>query len=180
MNKINIKQHARRTSSALAIIGALTVGALFAVPKAQADYGQGAVYQIALSASNSIPGVGGGGIWLWIALYNDPNHPGDYTGSDCVHGLGVPPHAFPDNGDVTSWEYSSGTIYDCNNNVVYSGPTIVIHGVILNGFEGYETTITIPDVYGHYTGNLATFLTLPLPPDLACAGRSMSQLQVAP
>jgi hypothetical protein len=188
MNKTNIKQHVRRTFSALAIIGLLAVGALFAVPKAQAGYGRGALYQIELSASNSItppmlPRAGGGGIWLWIALYDDPNHPGDYSGSDCVHGL--PPDnpdygAAADNGDVTSWETSSGTIYDCNNNVVYSGPTIVIHGVVLNGFPApYETTITVPRPYGHYTGNLGTFLTLPLPLELSCAGRSMSVLEVA-
>jgi len=37
MNKPNIKQHLRRAFFALAIVCALTAGALFALPKAQAD-----------------------------------------------------------------------------------------------------------------------------------------------
>ena len=81
MNKTDIKQHARRTFSALAIIGVLTVGVLFAVPKAQADYGQGAVYQIELVAQTQA----GGGAWLWIARY--PDGTGDYEGSDCAGGV---------------------------------------------------------------------------------------------
>jgi len=37
MNKTNIKQRLRRTFSALAIVGAMTVGAVLTLPRAQAD-----------------------------------------------------------------------------------------------------------------------------------------------
>lgn len=121
-------------------------------------YEPGAIYQIELSAN--IPGVQGGGLWLWIGL--NPNGEGDYAGSDCGHGgLG----AASDKGDVT-WHYAG-----LNNE------WIVIDGVILNGLDGFQTTITVPSKYGHYTGTLGTYITLPnfIPPFLG-----FSQLQVAP
>ena len=107
MNQTNIEKHARRKFSALAIIGVLMVGALFAVPKAQADYGQGAVYQIELVAQ----GPGGGGAWLWIALNGDGT--GDYAGSDCAGGLNRGIHgegAARDSGDITNWYTQPCTI----------------------------------------------------------------------
>ena len=121
-------------------------------------YEPGAIYQIELSAN--IPSRQGGGLWLWIDL--DQNGQGDYSGSDCGHGG---EGAASDKGDVT-WHYA-GT----NNE------WIVIEGVILNGLGGFTTTITVPSKYGHYTGTLGTYLTLPgfIPPFLG-----FSQLQVAP
>jgi hypothetical protein len=129
-------------------------------PSAQREggYGPGAVYEIELSAN--VSGKQGGGVWLWIALY--PNGEGDYAGSDCGHGG---EGAASDKGDVT-WRYS-GT----NNQWV------VINGVMLNGLGGFPTTITVPSKYGHYTGTIGTYLTLPnfIPPFVG-----NSQLQVAP
>lgn len=161
MNKLNI--------SVLAVVAGLAAGALFAVPQAQADYGQGAVYQIELSLDDNVTEHGqGGGIWLWIALY--PDRTGDYAGSDCisqggrygVHG------AYPDQGDVT-WTYAN------------NGSSVVISGVLIEGWAalGFDphTTITVPSLYGHYTGTLGTFLTLIPPID---PNDGMSQLQVAP
>ena len=163
MNKPNTNNSALRGLIGLWAVAALAcVSLLTTAGVASADYGQGAVYQIALSANLS--GPNGGGVWLWIALYpTDPNNPtygtGDYTGSDCGHGFG----SVRDMGDVT-WQ---------------AGPnnTIVISGVVLNGLGGFPTTITVPAAYGHYSGTGGAFLTLPpfLPPD---AGTS--QLQVAP
>jgi hypothetical protein len=53
----------------------------------------------------------------------------------------------------------------------------VITGIVLNGLEGFPTTVTVPAELGHYTGKLETFLTLP-PFIPSSVGRS--QLQVAP
>lgn len=121
-------------------------------------YEGGAIYQIELSAN--IPSPQGGGLWLWIALY--PNGQGDYSGSDCGHGG---EGAASDKGDAT-WHYSG-----VNNEWV------VIEGVTLNGLGGFPTTITVPSEYGHYTGTIGTYLTLPsfIPPFLG-----FTQLQVAP
>ncbi len=121
---------------------------------ALADYGRGAQYQVELSAN--VGGPQGGGAWLWIQL--NANGTGDYTGSDCGHGLG----AVADAGDVT-WSSTDGSL--------------TIHGVVLNGLNGYHTTITVPSAYGHYSGAIDTFLTLP---PFIPSGIGNSQLQVAP
>jgi hypothetical protein len=115
------------------------------------------VYQVELSAN--IPGVQGGGVWLWIGL--NPNGTGDYSGSDCGHGGAG---ATSDKGDVT-WQYSQDR------------QSVVISGVVLNGLDGFPTTITVPSTYGHYTGTIGSYLTLPgfIPPFIGTA-----QLQVAP
>ena len=115
------------------------------------------IYQVELSAN--IAGVQGGGIWLWIGL--NPDGTGDYSGSDCGHGLG----AVHDKGDVT-WHLSG------QNN-----QWLVINGLVLAGLDGYVTTITVPSAYGHYTGTIGSYLTLPgfIPPSAGTA-----QLQVAP
>jgi hypothetical protein len=174
MNKQNIKQSRDRVFSVLAVVGALTVGGLFTLPKAQADrpYGAGALYQIeyvsGTNGSSSLPvgsrggGPQGGGTWLWFALY--PDGTADYAGSDC--GAGVA--ALSDKGDAT-WAYSGGSI--------------VISNVVLNGLKQISnelgcpdtcvppapgqpdqvyfcytsTTITVPAAYGHYTGKVFTF-----------------------
>jgi hypothetical protein len=134
---------------------AAAAAAVFAA-SASASYGTGAVYQIELSAN--IPGTQGGGVWLWITLNN--NGGGDYSGSDCGHGGAG---AVSDKGDITSWSDSGGLL--------------TINGVALNGLGGFPTTVTVPDAYGHYTGTIGSFLTLPgfIPPFLG-----FSQLQVAP
>lgn len=121
---------------------------------ALADYGKGAQYQVELSAN--IGGPQGGGVWLWIQLNADGT--GDYTGSDCGHGLG----AFADAGDV-NWSSNNGWI--------------TITGVVLKGLDGYQTTITVPSAYGHDSGTDETFLTLP---SFIPSGIGNSQVQVAP
>jgi hypothetical protein len=121
-------------------------------------YEPGSIFQIELSAN--IAGKQGGGVWLWIGLHTDGK--GDYSGADCGHGGAG---ALNDKGDAT-WHYSG-----LNND------SVVINGVILNGLEGFPTTITVPSRFGHYTGTIGTFLTLPdfIPPFIG-----FSQLQVAP
>lgn len=133
---------------------ATAAGGLMSAP-AFADYGNGAQYQIELSAN--ISGKTGGGVWLWIML--NSNGTGDYTGSDCGHGGAG---AASDKGDVT-WTSSGGSV--------------VISGVTLNGLGGASSTVTVPAAYGHYTGTAGSFLTLPgfIPPFVG-----NSQLQVAP
>ena len=121
-------------------------------------YGGGAIYQIELSAN--IPSPQGGGVWLWIGLHADGS--ADYSGSDCGHGG---EGAASDKGDAT-WHYT-GT----NNS------SIVINGVTLVGLGGFPTTVTVPSQYGHYTGTLGTYLTLP---NFIPGFLGFSQLQVAP
>jgi hypothetical protein len=136
--------------------GALAAGGVIAAAgPAAADYGNGAVRQIELSAN--IPSPQGGGAWLWIEL--NANGTGDYNGADCGHG-GV--GATSDKGDVW-WELDGGTI--------------VIHNVILNGLGGFDATVTVPWKTGHYTGTIGSFITLPgfIPPFVGT-----SQLEVAP
>lgn len=123
-------------------------------PVAAGGYGPGAVYQVELTAN--VRGPQGGGVWLWVALY--PGGTGDYNGSDCGHGLG----AVSDKGDVT-WT----TV----------GNQVRISGVVLNGLEGFVTTIIIPKSYGHYTGTIGSYLTLP---PFIPSFVGFSQLQVAP
>ena len=148
---------------------------------ASADYHGSAVYQIELVAGDngtSWAPVGqrgsassGGGIWLWFALY--PDGTADYSGSDCleqggrfgIHG------AYPDRGDVT-WTYS-----DDGNSVVISGVYLV--GISIGLGTDVYVTITVPRLYGHYTGTIGTFLTFPddLGPD---PNEGTSVVEVAP
>jgi hypothetical protein len=144
-----------RIAAAGAVTALAVGGTLAAVSPAWADYGQGGVYQIELSDNISSPQ--GGGVWLWIEL--NQNGTGDYQGSDCGHGG---QGAASDTGDVT-WSVSSGRV--------------VISGVVLNGLGGFPATVTVPAAYGHYTGTVGSFITLPpfIPPGIGNA-----QLQVAP
>jgi hypothetical protein len=121
-------------------------------------YDAGSIYQVELSAN--ISGPQGGGLWLWIGLH--PDGTGDYSGADCGHGG---EGAAGDKGDAT-WHYTG-----LNNE------SIEIDGVVLVGLGGFVTTITVPSTYGHYTGTIGSFLTLPgfIPPFIG-----NSQLQVAP
>jgi hypothetical protein len=155
---MNIPRLSIRYRLAAAAAAATLAGggaALATASPAAADYGQGAVYQIELSANAK--GPDGGGVWLWFGLNRD--HTGDYQGSDCGHG-GV--GAAHDGGDVT-WSVE--------------GNQVVISGVVLNGLDGFHATVTVPAAYGHYTGTLGSFITLPpfIPADIG-----FSQLQVAP
>ena len=194
MNNPKTSQHLRRKISALAVITGLSVGVLFVSPKAHADYGHGGVYQIELSGGdlNSEHGAGGG-YWLWFALY--PDGTGDYAGSDCIlagrFGL---QGSYGDRGDVT-WTDSGGSI--------------VISNVVFNGFRAISnllggcpvqcdptqlyacppytgTTVTVPAAYGHYTGTVGTFITVPqmlvncVETDAFDPNGGSSQLQVAP
>jgi len=149
--------------SALALTSGLAVVATPAV--AFADYGSSAIYQIELSANLNGQSAktlgGGGGAWLWIELSSD--HTGDYTGSDCGHGFGGA-GAAADSGSVT-WSDSGGWL--------------TINGVVLNGLDSFPTTITVPDTYGHYSGTVGAYLTLPFPPFITQTMGS-SQLTVAP
>jgi len=142
-----------RTFLVACLVAAAAAGATSAT--ALADYGSGAQYQIELSAN--ISGKSGGGVWLWISLNRDGT--GDYSGADCGHGGAG---AASDKGDVT-WTVSGGSV--------------VIVGVVLNGLGGFPTVVTVPTAYGHYTGTVGTFLTVP---SFIPSFVGTSQLQVAP
>jgi hypothetical protein len=123
---------------------AAAAGIVAADSPAWADYGRGAAYQVELSAN--VGGRQGGGVWLWIELNRDGT--GDYQGSDCGHGGQGAAH---DSGDVT-WRIASSQV--------------VIDDVVLNGLGGFAATVTVPAAYGHYTGTVGSYITLPpfIPP----------------
>jgi len=181
MNKPNVNKKPLRGLASVCAIAALA-GALLATTAgvASAGYGPGALYQIELVAGDNgaslqlppgqggIKGPQGGGIWLWIALY--PDFTADYSGTDCIDGGGTfgLHGAYPDAGDAT-WHYSGGSI--------------VIPGILLKGLSvalgtPFYTTITVPAVYGHYTGTLGTFMTFSVPGILDPDG-GLSLVQVA-
>jgi hypothetical protein len=159
MPRISIKSRLVAAAAAATLVGGAAVAA--AAGPASADYGKGAVYQVELSANAS--GPQGGGVWLWFGLNSDGT--GDYKGSDCGHGGAGAAH---DGGDVT-WSIV--------------GKQVVISGVVLNGLPspngtpGFPATVTVPAAYGHYTGTLGSFITLP---PFIPANIGTSQLQVAP
>ncbi|MEA5453828.1 hypothetical protein SPF06_03750 [Sinomonas sp. JGH33] len=134
---------------------ALAAAAFGTAGPASADYGNTAIYQIALS--DNVSGPQGGGVWLWYELSSDGT--GDYQGADCGHGFG----AVHDGGSVR-WGWADSK-------------HIVIWGTVLNGLEGFPTTVTIPAAFGHYSGTDETFLTLP---PFIPGGIGNAQLQVAP
>ena len=137
------------------LCAALAASAATFAATASADYGRGTIYNVELSANAG--GPQGGGVWLWIALNKDGT--GDYAGSDCGHGGGG---AASDKGDVT-WSSTGGTL--------------TISGVVLNGLGGFPTVIRVPAAFGHYTGTIGSYLTLPgfISPFIG-----NTQLQVAP
>jgi hypothetical protein len=141
--------------AAAAAVATLVGGVALATAGPASAYGSGQVYQVELSAN--ISGSGGGGAWLWFGLSSDGT--GDYHGSDCGHKNGP---AASDGGDVT-WQLV--------------GNQVVISGVVLNGLGGFVATVTVPAAFGHYTGTIGSFITLPpfIPPFIGS-----SQLQVAP
>lgn len=145
-----------RKAAAAAAAVALAGGMVAAAAPASADYGPTAIYQIELSAN--ISGRQGGGVWLWFELSS--NNSVDYHGADCGHGG----QGAASDGGTTQWHYTT------------SG--IEIDNVILNGLGGFPATVTTPSAtYGHYTGTVGGFITLPpfVPPNLGS-----SQLQIAP
>jgi hypothetical protein len=142
------------TYGVLAVTAATALAGLVGAQPAAADYGPGAIYQIELTAN--VAGPQGGGVWLWYALNQDGT--GDYRGSDCGHGEG----AASDAGDVT-WHTEGGTV--------------VIEGTLLAGLGDFPATVTVPAGYGHYTGAIGTYITLP---PFIPADAGFSQLQVAP
>lgn len=139
----------------LLVAGVLAVAAAALTATPALAYGAGAQYNIELSAN--IAGKTGGGVWLWIQL--NSNGTGDYTGADCGHGNGP---AVSDKGDVT-WK----TV----------GNEVVVSGVVLNGLGGFPATVTVPAAYGHYTGTIGSYVTLP---PFIPASIGSSQLQVSP
>ncbi|HET6878448.1 MAG TPA: hypothetical protein VFH38_13030 [Jatrophihabitans sp.] len=146
-----------RTASVAAAAAVLAGGMVAAAAPASAAYGPTAIYQIELSANAS--GRSGGGVWLWLELSNDGTV--DYQGSDCGHGGAGAAH----DGGETTWQY------------IDSGTRIEIDNVILNGLGGFPATVTTPAAYGHYTGTLGSYITLP---SFIPSFIGSSQLQVAP
>lgn len=128
-------------SLAAAALGVTTVVATAA--PALADYGQGAKYQVEISANgNNLSALGGktngsgGGFWFWAALTPSSSDPStgtaDYQESDCVHNLGAAPNGDTHNGGTGTYTVSDGMI--------------TVSGV--NSGLG-PMTVTVPAAYGH-------------------------------
>lgn len=147
------------TASAVVVFAMLAVaGAASAGPSTTP--GGDVAYQVEISAN--LPGVQGGGIWLWLEL--DKNGQGIYDGSDCGRGGAV-----SDQGTLSWWP---------------SGGQLVISGVQLNGLPPFaQGDVVVPSSYGHYQwsasqafpGLQAFFTAIGVPPDAGFA-----QIQVAP
>jgi hypothetical protein len=152
MPRISVRSRLAAAAAAVTLAGG---GVALGTASPALAYGNGSVYQVELSAN--ISGPAGGGVWLWIGLDNDGT--GDYHGADCGHKNGP---ATSDGGNVT-W--------------TTDGTTVTIKGVVLNGLGGFPATVTVPAAFGHYTGTIGSFITLPsfIPPTIGS-----SQLQVAP
>lgn len=118
-----------------------SVAMLVAAP-AFADYGNGAVYQVEISA-NDVGAVPGHGLWLWMELNQDGTV--DYNGSICVHnGADGINHATPVSGDTTWSDNGTSLIIPMQ---------ITLHtGVVLH------LTISVPDTLGHYSGPTGNYL----------------------
>jgi hypothetical protein len=147
-----------------ALAAAVVVSAavsIVAAPRASAEYGKGAVFQVEISANN-VGGVPGGGAWIWIGLNRDGT--GDYTMADCIHtgraGLNAAAHS---RGDVTWTD---------------DGTDLTIVGVqAIGGLV--PVTIAVPDTYGHYV--LASDDVIQVPPNPIFPGfGGTAQVQVAP
>jgi hypothetical protein len=157
MNKPKIKQQLRRAFFALAIVGALTVGAVFTLPKADAgSYGPGALYQIEFVTGDNgasyapvgqrgaAAALNGGGEWLWFALY--PNGDADYEGTDCLSALG----SFADSSRISGdahWVYLAYHISEppAPGDCTYPGGCIEITDVVLNGFKFLSNLVGCPN-----------------------------------
>jgi hypothetical protein len=118
---------------AAALVGTVATPAL-------ADYGNGAQFQIEISANN-VGGVPGDGVWLWVALNSGGS--GDYQGTDCIHtgsaGLNGAAH---ESGDVR-WTDAGGQL--------------TITGVKLVGGV-FPVTVVVKDRIGHYVGPSDSFI----------------------
>lgn len=162
----------RRCAFALVAASALAGGMLLSsTGMAFADYGNGAQYQVEISANCNGPGscipsvVKGFGIWFWAEL--NAGGTGDYQAADCGHvGPGNTPGqtgAFHDSGDVTWW-YSNG------------GSTITIAGAAIFG-NTVPMTITVPAKLGHSVEPIAQVFDIPA---LGGALPGTAQVQIAP
>jgi hypothetical protein len=146
--------------------GALAAGLLVAaVGPASADYGRGAVFQVAISANN-VGGVPGDGAWIWIGLNRDGT--GDYTMADCVHTGSLLGHP-----GLNGAAHSRGDVTWTDN-----GTTLTIIGVgAIGGLV--PVTIVVPDSYGHYV--LASDSVILVSPNPIIEGfGGTAQVQVAP
>ena len=152
MPRISLRSQLAAAGAVVTLAGGVTL----ATVGPAAAYGPQQVYQVEWSAN--IPGPTGGGAWLWFGLSSD--HTGDYHGSDCGHANG--PAA--SNGGKVTWK------------LINNGKTVEINGVVLNGL-GFAPTVTVPAAFGHYTGTIGSFTTVP---PFIDPSAGFSQLQVAP
>jgi hypothetical protein len=151
------RRHALLALAAASILGA---AAFFGMTgSARADYGQGAQYQVEISANP--PGFG---FWYWAEL--DPSMTsGDYQETDCIHsGHGGPNGGIHDSGSVTGWEIVGGVL--------------TMHDVlVVGGIETVDVSVPVPSGgYGH--SNSVTITPVSGPPLIA--GTFPAQVQLAP
>jgi hypothetical protein len=128
----------RRLLVALIATGALTAAAFAAT--ASADYGPGAVYQVAISA-NQLPGPS---FWFWAEL--DPGGAsGDYQMTDCIHaGAGGPNAAAHASGSVGTWSVGGGFLTMTGVKIVGGANTATISVALpSSGMYGHSNFVKV-------------------------------------
>lgn len=170
-----MKRTLAKVAGVLALGAGLTTGALVvAGGSAGADYGQGATYQIEISA-NTAPNTAQaqqGNFWMWLAL--TPSSPGatsgtsDYVESDCIHlgGGSAADQAAQDAGSG-AWHISDGTLYLTGVNIINNAETAT-----------FAVPLPKSGTYGHTEGMTMTVTkgTAPIPNGIPLPYPSQNQI----
>ena len=146
----------------VAASSALRSNSLHSGPSASSDNGQAAAAAAALAARRSAL-VAGATVYPANGATNVALDSPIIVGTKRGHLVSVKvtgPGGFPYIGQYTP-----------------DGTHVVISDVVLNGLGGFVATVTVPAAFGHYTGTIGSFITLP---PFIPANAGFSQLQVAP
>lgn len=133
-------RHLSRLLFALLTATVLVVGVSVAgwAPRALADYGPGAQYQVEISSNPD-----GVGFWLWAEL--GPGQTSDYQETDCIHlgGGHATDAAAHDAGDLSSWSVSNGTLTMYGMKLIGGAAVANISVPVDSNVYGQITSMTI-------------------------------------
>jgi hypothetical protein len=164
-----------RAAGALALGASLSTGVLLTTTgPAGADYGQGATYQIEISANTppTSPQAAQGNFWIWLAL--TPSSSGatsgisDYQEADCIHlGGGHATDAAAHDAGSGAWYISNGTLYLTGVNIIGNAETAT-----------FAVPLPTSGSYGHTNGMTMTVTsgTAPIPNGIPLSYPSQNQI----